>query len=628
MKSAKPVVLAAALILIGMAGLSMLRAGDDKEAKEKEEKTIGEITVVDGTRPMVVEGVGLVVGLRGTGSDPLPGPDRAALVQEMQKWEVSGAEKILASKSTALVRLRAVISPGARGCKSAGCWCKSEARVKAHAADQAHRPHKGDTLDVEVQVPSKELTTSLEGGWLLRAWLQETASFKGGGVLAGRVWAFAAGPVMVDSALGGEEDSPEALRRGRILGGGVAMLDRNFLLLTDNAHRQARYTRAIMMRINERFHGGLGESAPVADTKNALQVTLKIPTQYRHNIRRFLDVVGRIPIYRSDAGEAEQITRYQTELMNPVTSRTAALRLEGIGVRSISALKDGMASEDPDVRFFSAEALAYLSDPGAAEELADAARDIPEYRAHALTALSSLDEAISRVKLRQLLDDGAGAELKYGAFRALRALDDRDDAIPEDVLGDHLHLHRVATTGVPVIHVSSRDRCEIVLFGRELALQRPLHLKVGSNILLQASTQSKQIQLSRFEKGEDTYQEFCGFKIDEVIRRLTAQGATYPDVVSMLIQADQNHNLPGRFEMDALPDPARLAQRLRRLYADAANVNENEAMPNLFHWFEAKKGKAGGAADETSDAASDDAKPKNYLTKPSTLDRIFKRSAN
>jgi len=53
----------------------------------------------------------------------------------------------------------------------------------------------------------------------------------------------------------------------------------------------------------------------------------------------------------------------------------ASLQLEAIGNEAIGALKQGLRSSDPEVRFYSAEALAYLDQPEAAAPLAEAAKN-------------------------------------------------------------------------------------------------------------------------------------------------------------------------------------------------------------------------------------------------------------
>ena len=101
------------------------------------------------------------------------------------------------------------------------------------------------------------------------------------------------------------------------------------------------------------------------------------------------------------------------------------------GVKASERLK----SEHPLVQFCSAEALAYLGDASAGEVLGRMVEQQPALRAFILTALASLDEAICHVELRRLLSSSS-PETRYGAFRALRALDENDDAIKGELLAD------------------------------------------------------------------------------------------------------------------------------------------------------------------------------------------------
>jgi flagellar basal body P-ring protein FlgI len=636
MRIARPAHFIIAAATLALASYSVLHAADKKAKKDDEEKSkeprlIGDITSVEGLQPFVLEGVGLVSRLEGTGSDPLPGPDRAALQLDMQKRGIRGVDDILRSPQTALVRIRATIPPGTRSCKTAGCWCKLEQKTKRwKEMEGPPRRHKGDTFDVEVEIPARDSATSLEGGWLLEAWLYEVAPVQGGGALGGHVWARAEGPVMVTAGIGTENKSPADLRRGRVLGGAIASRDFDIALIIDSEHT-ARWTAQIGNRINDRFQHKTRDGKPIADAKNGQRITLRIPPQYRQNIARFLAVLRYMPIYVSESGEAERLERLQNELLNPKTTPIAAIKLEGLGARSAETLKGALTNASPDVRFFGAEALAYLGEPAAAEPLAAAARELSEYRAHALTALSSLNEAISRIKLRELMSDSDSVELRYGAFRALRVLDPDDPAVTGEVIDDYLHLHRVITRGKPLIHISSRERAEIVLFGPEQQLQTPLLLKAGNSIILTASKQSSQVQVSRFAKGQPTNHQLCELGIDDVIRRVVRLGGTYPDVVNLLVNADKNHNLPGRLDFDVLPDPTRMAARLRKIADGNEPPSETVAMPNLFHWRESKRSTA-GSDNESEVAETDDAessKPEKSLSKKTSLrDRLFRRSAN
>src|SRR5215470_17062353 len=95
-----------------------------------------------------VEAVSLVTGLSGTGSDPPPTPQRAALLAEMQRRNVANPNEVLASPNTSLVLVRAFLRPGLQ---------------------------EGDRFDVEVRTPTQSETTSIRDGWLLSTRLTEMA---------------------------------------------------------------------------------------------------------------------------------------------------------------------------------------------------------------------------------------------------------------------------------------------------------------------------------------------------------------------------------------------------------------------------------------------------------------------
>lgn len=88
---------------------------------------------------------------------------------------------------------------------------------------------------------------------------------------------------------------------------------------------------------------------------------------------------------------------------------------------------------------------------------------MPMLRAYAFTALASLDEAICQIKLKELLAGDLDDEGRYGAFRSLRALDEKSDSVSGEHLGEAFWLHVVAPDTTPLVHVATSRRAEIVL---------------------------------------------------------------------------------------------------------------------------------------------------------------------
>ena len=189
--------LAAALVCVGCGG-PILRPQSPEARLDlppmPDVKYVSEYTHPYGMGFAKLEAVSLVTGLAGTGSDPPPTPQRAALLAEMNRREVKNPNELLASGNTSMVLVRAFLRPGLQ---------------------------EGDRFDVEVRVPTQSDTTSLRNGYLLSTRLTELAVL-GEQIREGHLLGLSEGPVLVDPSADPEND-PALATRGRILGGGVAL---------------------------------------------------------------------------------------------------------------------------------------------------------------------------------------------------------------------------------------------------------------------------------------------------------------------------------------------------------------------------------------------------------------------
>jgi flagellar basal body P-ring protein FlgI len=503
----------------------------------------------DGIR---VEGVGLVIGLDGTGSDPVPSPRRTELLDRMRKAQVPQAEKILESPNTSLVIVRGTIPVGVT--------------TKDH-------------WDIEVEVDPASTTTSLAGGFLMRTPLTIVQLIDGRD-FEGQLVAEAYGPILTGTAA-----KPEDLRSGRILGGARAKKDLPYTLVLKEGRQGFRTADMLQKVVNLRFHQRKGiEQVGMAVAKTHEHLVLSVPKVYHHNQYRYFQVLERLPMIDTPELRAARQEKWTAELLDPKTAGQAALKLEGIGRNATESLKKGLESGHPQVRFFAAEALAYLNDPSGVDELAQAAVERPEFRAYALAALAALDHPASIMRLRGLMSQ-ADPKLRYGAFDALRTLDPydatlgktrllRDEPAEPDSADDAMQmrlyaaprrqprpedpfeLYLVACDGPPLIHVARTRRREIVVFGRDQQLLTPVVLGGSGPILLNASTKDQQIEISRIGAGEDEDLRLtCSRKLEEVLTALANLGAAYPDVLAILQAADRQKNLPGPLVVDSLPEP-------------------------------------------------------------------------
>jgi hypothetical protein len=222
-----------------------------------------------------------------------------------------------------------------------------------------------------------------------------------------------------------------------------------------------------------------------------------------------------------------------------------------LGADSIPILKNGLDSEHVLVRFCAAEALAYLDSPSCGQELARLVETQPLLRAYCLTAMASLEQVICHQKLAELLAS-PNPEARYGAFRALRALDERDPALHGDLLNRSFWLHRVAADSPAMAHISTSRRAEIVLFGEEPSLMAPFAIRTG-DFAITAAAGDTRCTIAHCTTQEGTTHRQCSLKLDDVLRALASEGGMYPEAVELIRQAHRSGNLSCRVEVDALP---------------------------------------------------------------------------
>jgi flagellar basal body P-ring protein FlgI len=540
--------------------LVLLGAGPGKKKKEgappSVQETVGDLSFVVSRGEWKVEGVGLVRGLDNTGVDPPQSWYRKQLVDEMSKAGVEHAEKLLGQPQWSMVIVRLTIPVGVT---------------------------TTDRLDVQVEVPPACGTTSLAGGYLLQTRLREVNRGAGAaGPLTGSDMAFAQGPIMI-----GTPAKPNDPKVGRVLGGGKVKKDYPFTLVIKENRESYRTAKMLETVVNERFHHTeSGHQTGVAKAKTPSYLELKVPTLYHQNQQRFFRVIQLLQMIDSPDLRSRRMAAWSKDLLDPATAGIAAMRLEALGTTAVESLKAGLKNTDSHVRYFSAEALAYLGDTAGVDILGRTAVAETKFRAYALAALAALDEPAAHMKLRKLMDEPS-VEVRYGAFNALRTLDPSDPFLglvrvmdapkidddveerPESmalalaaasrrkhaVVDDPFGLYVVDSEGPPLVHVSRTRRCEIVVFGGTQKLLTPVVLGTGP-ISLNAADNDDKIEISKIVPSAYSDADTkltCALEIPEVVRRLANMGAGYPEVVSILENANRQKNLPGKLVVDAVP---------------------------------------------------------------------------
>ncbi len=528
------------------------------QSPESTPATVGETTLVgDLARPygmeyIKVEAVSLVTGLNGQGADPPPSPQRAVVLSEMKRRNVAEPGRILESPDTALVLVRGYLRPGIQ---------------------------KGDHFDVEVRVPSRSEVTSLRGGWLLESRMTELAVL-GNQIRNGRLLALAEGAVLVDPSSGnGQGENSVHQTRGRVLGGATALKSRSLGLVLYDENQTVRTSQQLGRAINLRFHTYLkGVKQGVANPKTDKFIELVVHPRYQDNVTRYMQVIRNLAYRETPRARQTRLNLLERQLFDPVTVATAALRLEAIGEDGIEILRKALPHEDPELRFYAAESLAYLDESDAAEALGDIARGEPAFRARALAALGAMNGIASHDELRQMLSE-ASAETRYGAFRALWLMNPNDSVIRGQVLGGQFGYHRLDVEGPSMIHITRSKRPEIVLFGKNQELVLPTSLDAGKDIIVRG-TEDGQVTVSRFAVGKPDQKRNVSNRVDEVIRAIVDLGGTYPDVVQALQQAKDNGSLASRLKVDSLPKSNRRYQRPDEGLGDEEPVDG--PLPGLF----------------------------------------------
>lgn len=502
------------------------------KASSKETRLVNDVAVPFGTHLVKIEAVGLVTGLSGTGSDPEPSPHRVLLLEEMKSRNVAYPQQVLASPDTSLVLVRATLGPGVQ---------------------------RGDKFDIEVRLPTGSTTKSLRGGWLMEARLSEVAVLEGN-LREGGLIALAQGPVMVDPRESGDDDTFTG--HARVLGGGVCLKSRPLALGLRPEHQQVHISAQVGEAVNRRFatyRGGLKEG--LAKPKDNKYIELAVHPRYKDNIDRYIQVIRALPLRETPAERLERIALLERQLLDPITAAMAAIRLEALGEEAAPSLVKGLASNDNEVRFYAAEALAYLDQTEAIEPLAAAARNEPAFRAFALAALGAMDEFKAREALQQMLDLPSD-ETRYGAFRALWSMNSLDAMVRGETLNDELSLHVLNTSGPELIHLTRSHRPEIVLFGAEQQMQTPFVIEAGPHILINGRTEGE-IAISRFDTRhpERKQRRVVSTRVEDVIRAVAELGGSYPDIVQALQSAKAKQALKSKLAVDALPQGGRMYRR-------------------------------------------------------------------
>lgn len=490
-------------------------------------------TVIQGLRPLRIEGVGAVNALPGTGGPPDPSVFRDQLLEEMKRHDVIAPNQWLETDDTALVRVLALIPPGAK---------------------------RGDLIDIRVVAPKESRVSDLHHGWLLDTRLREQRMLQNI-VRQSDVLAIGQGSILTRADYQPNED--ETLRNeGRILSGGRVQVTRKLGLILRPEFQHAKLSKAIADAINRRlffFDGTTRRGIATAIEDDFIEI--EVHPRYRDNVPRMMQVIQAIGIKAEMSGRQERLADLAMRLQSPETAADAALQLEALGESAVPTLLDGLEASNPELRFYAAEALAYLDRVESIEPLEAAAREVAAFRYSSLIALQGVEQQLAIDALRRLTNEPS-LETRYGAFCSIRRRIDGKAVLGGSELGP-LTLYELPSQSSPAIAVSIEEEPEVVLIGDVHPLEISTFLMLPGGIMLKPDPNHPEelVRISRFQAGEQDRRVIVSTSPDDVIAGVVQVGGCYGDVINMLREAKNQGFIKDQLAINPLPPSVRTYYR-------------------------------------------------------------------
>lgn len=525
-------------LLTGCSSLTNKSKSDDSSVAKLLEvpetpELIREAAAPRGLNPIQITGVGLMNSLSGTGGPADPSPYRDQLIEEMRRNDVKSPNEILEDDSNAIVRIHGTVPAGAK---------------------------RGDLIDLNVDSPAGSNASDLHGGWLLDARMRLEQLIQGR-VRKGDVLAMGTGPILTRAAF--DTTADERMKtQGVILGGGTVQKSRNMGLVLRPEFQHVKVSSDIAAAINRRFFFFDGTTRRgVAKAVEDDYIELELHPRYEDALGRYIAVVRAIAIDTRIANAQSRLQKLSTLLEDPATAADAALQLEALGESAIPTLTAATKSENPELRFYAAEALAYLDRIDAIAPLEDAIANESAFRYPAFAALKGLEHPSVPEGLARLFNQ-ASIETRYGAFAALRERNDSAAVISAQPIGNALRYYEIDSVAPPAIALSTRDEAEVVVFGTPSPVQISGAI-LGPNALIvkPEPTDPNKIRISRFEVGKDDRRSIVPATIRGMVEGIVAVGGDYADVVSVLRLAKSKQHIQDQLAIDPLPKALRTYYR-------------------------------------------------------------------
>jgi len=521
--------------------------------------TVAEFAGFAGGGRVPVQAHGIVVGLGNNGSSEVPAHLRGPLTQYLLRHHIGSyrmgtsalsPDRVLQDKDTSVVLVGGSVPLGAP---------------------------VGTRFDVFVTSLPQTQTRSLDGGVLMPIEMRLAFGGLSRADKLTQIWAKTGGAVFVNPFVDPSRSQDMAkLRAGRIIGGGrVTRLQPLRLQL-----RQGDYAMAdlIQRKINERFGG----EEKIAKALNRFVIELTIPRDYRDDYTHFLELVMHLPIRTSSDGWEARTRQIAEQMEKPQANhRELALVWEAMGRQVVPILRTLYDSTHAAAAYYAACTGLRLRDAQAEEVILYYAAS-----SHSLFKISAIEElgrhrwVIRARSVLQRLLDNPNESVRIAAYEALRKRGDRSVVSCGSVDGK-FDLDLVTSSRDYTIYATQTHRPKIVLFGRDMIVQRPIFFEAPDE-LVTVSAISDTSDITVFRKVPLSGAMSDPFPVAPAVHSLVKTlgtvpeldeagqvtgglGLTYSQVVAVLYRMCKQGDIPARFVLQP-------AEPLQKIYQSAATV--------------------------------------------------------
>ena len=444
--------------------------------------TIGSLVEMSWPESVRLDGYGLVVGLKDTGSSECPPDIRTYLGQHLQtlfpgrRIDVS---KFISGSDTAVVLVEGIMPEIAS---------------------------KNENFDVRVSALDDTQTTSLEGGWLLGTELKHAGTFG----ITSKIVANAKGTVYLDKF--GVTKINE--RIGYVLAGGKVLDE--YKVTLELKDPDFRTTNDIRNRLNELF----GDEIAKVILPGRLEV--KVPAKYKERRRRFISIIKETYLTYSTEIISERIKTYIGKLAALQDADASEIALEAIGNQSLGGLGVLLKAANEEVRLRAARCMLNLGSDAGLGTLRQIAMDSNSaYRIVALESITAGARRNDAVRISQRLLRDNDFRMRLAAYEQLRKLE--DVSVTQELVGNNFYLEQIAQTQQKVIFVSRSGQPRVVLFGAPIECSEGIFVRSkDGNITINAPLGQDHVSIIRKHPRRPgvVVQLKSSFQLSDVIRAL------------------------------------------------------------------------------------------------------------